>query len=182
MDVKVFNCILSKMEKSSSELLNHSERTAILCYAAAKELELDANYLEIAYMAGLLHDVGKINLPSILKLKEQNIEIDKIYPYFSAAIVNCFDDCEEVADVIIQCNENIDGSGYPNGLQNEEIGLIARILRIADYYDDCRMKGLTHDETTKQIRENTDIIFPKKIITPFIKSIIKNELQFDYED
>lgn len=181
MNVKDFQHIMDLMEQNNlNNVLEHGERTAMLCYATAKEFDLDPEYLEIAYISGLLHEVGKVNLPNKLMLREQEIDVENIYPYFSSNLIRCFKGFENVADVVIQNAENIDGTGYPYGLAGEEIGFIARILRISDYYDTCRMNGLTHDETTKKIRENTDIIFPKKIITPFIKSVIKNELHLDY--
>lgn len=182
MDVKVFEYVLSTMEHKLEYLLKHAERTAVLCYATARELELDSEYKEIAYMSGLLHEIGKMFLSNKVKIGDQNIDIEKIYPYFSSSMVKCFEGFDDVASVIIQNAENIDGSGYPMGLEGEEVGAIARILRISDYYDTCRMNGLTHDETTKKLRENSDIIFPQKLITPFIKAVIKNELQLEYEE
>lgn len=180
MNVRDFQYIMDLMEQNNlSDVLEHGERTAMLCYATAKEFDLDPEYLEIAYTSGLLHEIGKVNLHDKLILREHEIDVENIYPYFSANLIKCFKGFENVAGVVIQNSENYDGSGYPYGLAGEEIGFIARILRISDYYDTHRMNDMTHDETTKKIRENTDIIFPKKIITPFIKAVIKNKLHGD---
>ena len=180
MNVKKIEYIIKLMEDYDIKMAEHSERTAMLCYAFAKELKLDAEYLEIAYMSGLLHDVGKIGHCDFVKIGNLNLELEKIYPYFSEAIISKFEGFEDVAKVVIQSSENYDGSGYPYQLFGEDIGTIATILRISDYYDTQRSKGLSHDETTKLLRENSDIIFPKKSITPFIKSVINNDLQFEY--
>lgn len=182
MNVKQVEYIIKLMEDFSQEMLDHSERTAMLCYALAKELKLDPEYLEIAYMSGLLHDVGKIGYGDIIKIGEIEVEIQKIYPYFSQAIINKFEGFQDISKVVIQNAENYDGSGYPLKLSGENIGTIASILRICDFYDEQRMNGFSHDDTTKLLRLNSDIIFPKKIITPFIKSVINNDLQFGYHE
>lgn len=170
------------MEQNSESMLVHSERTAALCYATARELNLEPEELEIVYIAGLVHELGKIGLPTKIRLRDEFVDLNKIYPYFTATLLNNYEELESLNEVIMQHQENYDGSGFPNGLKGDEINLLAIILRIADFYDTQRLTGLTHDETTKLLRENSDIIFPRKIITPFIKSVIKNELQFEYDE
>lgn len=182
MNVKKVEYIIKLMEDFSQEMLDHSERTAMLCYALGKELKLDPEYLEIAYMSGLLHDIGKIGFNEFVKIGDVNVEIEKIYPYFSQIIINKFEGFEDIGKVVIQNSENYDGSGYPLGLSGDNIGVIASILRICDFYDQQRANGISHDDTTKLLRLNSDIIFPKKIITPFIKSVINNDLQFEYHE
>ena len=179
MNVKKIEHIIKMMEEYNVKMAEHSERTAMLCYAFAKELKLDAEYLEIAYMSGLLHDIGRMGHNEVVKIDDINVNIERIYPYFSEAIISKFEGFENVAKVIIQSAENYDGSG-PLKLTGDNIGTIATILRISDFYDTQRSSGLSHDETTKLLRLNSDIIFPKKIITPFIKSVINNDLQFEY--
>ena len=180
MNIKNFNYLLSKMEESANEILLHSERVSALCYAVGQELNLEPEELEIVYLVGLLHEIGKVGLPSKIKLENEYVDVDKIYPYLTYAILNSYEEYNELKDIIIQHQENIDGTGYPNGLVGTEINTLAIIIRIADFYDSNRMSGLNHDETTKKLRENSDKIFPRKIITPFIKAIIKNELQNEY--
>ncbi len=182
MNVKTVDHILNLMKDFSQQLSDHSDRTAMLCYALARELKLDPEYLEISYMSGLLHDVGRIGHEEFMEVKDLKIGIKKIYPYFSKLIIGKIEGFEDVAEVVSQNAENYDGSGYPDGLSGENIGAIASILRICDYYDYKRSKGISHEDTTKLLRENSDIIFPRKIISPFIKSVINNDLQFEYGD
>lgn len=182
MDIKVLDFLISRIEKTMPEVLVHGERTASLCYVLAKELDLDNDDLEIAYMSGLLHEVGKIDIYEGVQLNGNNVDIEQLYPYFTISILNNFPGFEKLSTVIMQHQENINGSGTPIGLKDEQIDLLAKILRIADYYDTQRSKGLSHDDTTKLLRQYSDIYFPRKIITPFIKSVIKNELQFEYEE
>lgn len=177
MNLTKIDYVIKKMEDIN--ILNHSERTAILCYNLARELYFEPKDLEIAYVAGLLHEIGKIDLPKTLKINNVEVKGEDIYPYFSASMVNCFEDFDSILEILSQGLENVDGSGL-RGLSEDKISRIAKILRICDYYDTCRSSGLSHDETTKKIRENSDIIFPKKLITPFIKSLLKEGLHLEY--
>lgn len=181
MDVKKVSNVISNMEKLDSKMLDHCERTSVLCYALGKEIDLDKEELEIVWMAGYLHEVGKIGLNKEIKLREDLIDLEKIYPYFTVAILNNYEGFEALSNVLIQHKENVDGSGYPMGLHHEDIDLLAMIIRIADFYDTTRASGINHEDACKLLRQNSDVIFPRKIITPFIKSVIKNELQFEYD-
>ena len=145
MDIKKFDYLLSKMEKDTLETLEHSERTAVLCYATGKELELESKELEIVYLAGLLHELGKLELPMKLKLRDEFVDLDKIYPYFTTTILNNYQEFESLKEIVMQHQENYDGSGYPCGLHGDEINILAVILRIADFYDAKRIQGSTHD-------------------------------------
>jgi len=166
--------ILDYMEKDFPELYSHSERTALLCYVLAKELKLSYKEVELCYIAGLLHEIGKLYIPDKIKIKNDLINSDDIYFLFTICILKNYDEFEKVIDVIAQHLENFDGSGIPGNFKEEDINILSRILRICDYYDDHKMKRLIHEDITKLLRKNSNIIFPSKIITPFIKSVIKN--------
>lgn len=178
MNIKVLDHIISRMENEAFDLYSHSERTSLLCYAVAKELDLYPEELEQAYFAGLLHEIGKLDFR-----EEQMgiVNIENLYPYFTASILNNCEGYDKLSKIILQYKENYDGTGEPQGLKEDEINIIAKILRIADFYDEKRASGLTHDETTKLLREYSDKYFPRRIITPFIKAIIKNDLQNEYQ-
>lgn len=179
MNINKISDILKRMEEQKPDLFAHCERTAMLCYVTGKELKLSSDEIELVYFAGLLHEVGKLDIPSqILIDQTQNLIINssRLYPFFTVSILKNYEGFNRLEEIIMQHCENHNGSGYPNGLKGDEIGICARILRIADYYDTLRMTGLTHDETTKKLREQHDIMYPNKIITPFIKSIRNNKL------
>jgi HD-GYP domain-containing protein (c-di-GMP phosphodiesterase class II) len=183
MNIKTVSGILQRMELQKPDILLHCERTAMLCYVTGKELKISPEELELVYFAGLLHEIGKLDIQTqILIGKEEQLVIDteKLYPFFTVSILKNYDGFEQLEEIIMQHQENHDGSGYPNGLKGDEINIHARILRIADFYDSLRINGLSHDETTKILRKNSEIIYPNKIITPFIKSVINNQLQFEY--
>lgn len=177
MDIKNLS-ILNIIEKENPELLTHGEHVAILSYAFGKDLDLDKDELEILWMAGYLHEIGKFRLEDKILLNNEKVDLEKIYPYFTLQMLNMVDGFDKIKLPIIQHCENVDGTGYPNGLKHSQIDLYGMILRIADIYATAR-KTLNHDESCKILREYSDKYISRKIITPFIKSILKNELNED---
>jgi len=171
------NHILNYMEKNSPELYSHSERTALLCYVLAKELKLSFEEVGLCYIAGFLHEIGKLYIPEEIKIKEGIIiNNNDIYFRFTNCILKNYNGFEKIIEIVTQHQENFDGSGIPGDFKEEDINIFSRILRICDFYDTQKMNGLIHEDITKILRKNGNIIFSSKIITPFIKSIIKNNL------
>jgi HD-GYP domain-containing protein (c-di-GMP phosphodiesterase class II) len=170
MNLSDLNDIFLICEQKNEALYRHMERVSLLCYATGKELELSSKELEIVYISGLLHDIGKFNI---------NIDLHH-YSTISSAIVNSLNGFNDVPNVILQIEEQFNGKGYPLGLKESEIKLLSYIVKISDYYDELRINGLTHDESTIQLRSNSNLLFPGQIITPFIKAIVKNDLQHEY--
>lgn len=176
MDLKKLDHILNLMEENGT--LVHAERVAMLSYATAKEFNMYPDELETVYLAGLLHEIGKMGLPE--NLRQHGVKIDEIYPYVTVSMLKMIDGFEGLSEAILHHTENVDGSGYPLGITNDEINILSKIVKIADFYDHCRLSGMTHDETTKKIREQSDIMFVKKLITPFLKTIIDNDFLEEY--
>jgi len=178
VDLNNVKHILNYMEKNFSELYSHSERTALLCYVLAKELKLPYDEVESCYVAGLLHEIGKLYISKEVKIKEGLIiDSNDIYSKFTNCILKNYEEFETVENIITQHQENFDGSGIPGDFKEDDISILSIILRICDFYDTYKMEGLIHEDITKLLRKNSNIIFPNKIITPFIKSILKNELK-----
>ncbi|WP_155825403.1 HD domain-containing phosphohydrolase [Hippea alviniae] len=118
----------------------HSERVALYSQRIAAKLGLNEEMQHKLYIAGLLHDLGKVAIPdSILlkpgKLSEYEYEIMKYHPEFSYEIIKDVEMFKDIALIVRQHHERCDGSGYPDGLKCEEIKLEGRILAIADVFD-----------------------------------------------
>ena len=118
----------------------HTERVATVAVALARRLGLRNGELEAIEIGALLHDIGKIGIPeTILRkqgpLNEAEWAIMRTHPVVSDYILSEL----ELDPIVRQCarssNERIDGQGYPNGLQGEEIPLAARIVFVADAFD-----------------------------------------------
>ena len=94
----------------------------------------------LAHLCGLVHDVGKIGLPAGLLEKpgaltlEERRQMEK-HSEIGEQILRKVDDYGEIADVVRHHHERVDGLGYPDGLQGDEIPVLARIIAVADAYN-----------------------------------------------
>ena len=115
----------------------HQRRVAQLAAAIAREMGLDEKTVEGVYMAGLIHDIGKIRVPSGIlcnpgRLTEAEFAIIKPHPEIGYNILKGIEFPWPIAQIVLQHHERLDGSGYPRALKNGAILLEARILAVAD--------------------------------------------------
>jgi PAS domain S-box-containing protein/putative nucleotidyltransferase with HDIG domain len=118
----------------------HQQRVSRLSYALAEALGLDAGRREATRMAALLHDVGKISVPSELlskpgKLSELEFQLIRQHPVISAEILKSVDFPYPIWRFVREHHEKLDGSGYPDGLSGNAISLESRIICVADVMD-----------------------------------------------
>jgi len=115
----------------------HQERVTKLACALAEELGLAPDKVDNLRIGGMLHDLGKIYVPAEIlskpgKLTEFEFGILKTHPQVGYDILRSIDFPPEVAAMVAQHHERINGSGYPRGLKGEEICIEARCLGVAD--------------------------------------------------
>ncbi|HEY0938831.1 MAG TPA: HD domain-containing phosphohydrolase [Steroidobacter sp.] len=124
-------------ERHDPHTAGSSRRLAALAVAIAREAGLDGERQHGLRVAALLHDIGNIAVPaSILgkpgPLTETELALMRTHVEEGCQLLADIDFGAPVADIIYQSHERFDGSGYPRGLQGEDIMLEARILAIAD--------------------------------------------------
>ena len=115
----------------------HASRVALVAAAIGEELGLDKDRVEGLRVAGQLHDIGKIKVPSELlsrpgTLMPAEFELIKYHAQAGYDVLKTVDFPWPVAEVAHQHHERIDGSGYPQGLKGDAICLEARIMAVAD--------------------------------------------------
>ncbi|MBN2509601.1 MAG: substrate-binding domain-containing protein [Spirochaetales bacterium] len=115
----------------------HQRRVADLARVIGLELGLDNDEVEGIRMAGILHDLGKIYVPSEIlnkpgKLRDLEFDLIKIHCEVAYDILKPIKFPWPIAQIILQHHEHMDGTGYPNGLKGDEICLAARIIHVAD--------------------------------------------------
>jgi putative nucleotidyltransferase with HDIG domain/PAS domain S-box-containing protein len=129
---------ISRMvEMRDAYTAGHEARVAELATKIAMELKLSGQEIEGIRTAGLIHDIGKINVPvEILNkpgiLNPLELLFVKEHAQSGYEILRGIEFPWPIADIVRQHHERMDGSGYPRGLRNEEILFAARIIAVAD--------------------------------------------------
>ncbi len=118
----------------------HSRRVAIVSRKLAQLFGFDEHHAERVYLAGLMHDIGKIGIPEAVlrkpgKLTSSEYETMQRHPEIGATILSGIRQMEDLIPVILHHHERLDGGGYPSGLSGDEIPIEALIVGLADGFD-----------------------------------------------
>jgi PAS domain S-box-containing protein/putative nucleotidyltransferase with HDIG domain len=135
--IATVNALASAAESRDPYTAGHQRRVTVLACAIATEMGLPEEQFAGLRLAGLIHDIGKINIPvQILnkpgRISEIEFSIIKTHSQTGYNIVKDIEFPWPVARIILQHHERLDGSGYPVGLKAGEIVGEARILAVAD--------------------------------------------------
>jgi PAS domain S-box-containing protein/putative nucleotidyltransferase with HDIG domain len=131
------SALASALEKRDPYTAGHQQRVALLACMIADEMGFSREQIEGIRVAGVLHDIGKIFVPSDILSKPGKLISFEMSLVQTHADVG-YDILKEVefpwpiAQIVLQHHEKLDGSGYPQGLKGEEILLEARIIAVAD--------------------------------------------------
>ena len=136
----LLHSLTSAVDAKDAYTCGHSERVALLSRHLAMEIALSDSEVEQIYMAGLLHDVGKIGVPeSVLqktgRLTAEEFEQMKKHPQIGARILADVKQVKALIPGVLHHHERYDGKGYPAGLAGNDIPLMGRIICLADCFD-----------------------------------------------
>ncbi|MGW7429775.1 HD-GYP domain-containing protein [Streptomyces sp. NPDC054861] len=118
----------------------HSERVGRASVLIARELDMTEERLELLRFAGILHDVGKLGVPTRVLRKDGPLtpperRVIELHPEYGHEIVRGIGFLGEARTAILHHHERMDGSGYPYGLKGEQIPEFARVVAVADAFD-----------------------------------------------
>lgn len=131
---------LARLKTSDEYTYMHSVAVCAMMIALARQLSLEEEQVREAGMAGLLHDVGKMLMPTEVlnkpgRLTDYEFDIMRTHPAAGYKMLLKSDFCAGVMEVCLHHHEKVDGSGYPDQLQGEQISLLARMAAVCDVYD-----------------------------------------------
>ncbi|WP_239146488.1 HD-GYP domain-containing protein, partial [Streptomyces sp. SID10815] len=118
----------------------HSERVGQASVLIARELGLADERVETLRFAGILHDVGKLGVPTRLLRKDgpltpEERRVIELHPEYGHEMVRGISFLDEARSAILHHHERLDGSGYPYGLRGGQIPECARVVAVADAFD-----------------------------------------------
>ena len=152
----------------------HQRRVANLARAIATEMGLPEEQIEGIRMATVIHDLGKITVPTDIlnkpgRLSEHEFGIIKGHPEVGYDILKTIEFPWPIAQIVLQHHEGMDGSGYPQGLSGEEILLEARIVAVADVVEAMAShrpyrpaRGI--DEALEEISQNRGVLYDPDVV------------------
>jgi response regulator RpfG family c-di-GMP phosphodiesterase len=169
--------LTAALETRDSETHGHSERVVTYSLRLGREYGLTAEQMKSLEFGSLLHDIGKIGVPDLIlrkpaKLTDEEWILMREHPLHGQQILRGIEFLEGPARVVAQHHEKWDGSGYPLGLQGEDIDLCARIFSVADAFDAITSdrvyrRGKSYQEAADELDEWAGRQFDPKVVEAF---------------
>ncbi|HUW23220.1 MAG TPA: HD-GYP domain-containing protein [bacterium] len=167
----------------------HQQRVSQLATAIAKELNFSKEKIEGIRIASLIHDIGKIGLPTEIlskptKLNDIEFNLIKGHSKIGYDILKSIDFSYPVAQIILQHHERLNGSGYPQGLKSEDILLEAKIIGVADVVEAMSSHrpyrpALGIDKALKEIFQNKGILYGPEVVDACLRLFKKKGFKLE---
>ncbi len=132
--------LVAALDARDQYTAGHSAAVAIYARDIAERMGLSDEDQRLAHLCGLVHDIGKIGLPPGLLEKPGALTLDErrqmqLHSEIGERILSKWDRHTEISKIVRHHHERVDGEGYPDGLREEEIPLISKIISVADAYN-----------------------------------------------
>ncbi len=178
----LINTLAETVELKDVGTGQHSRRVMTLALALAQRLGIkDPEELGAIKYGAILHDIGKVGIPEEIllkpsKLSKEEFEIMKQHTLLGEKVVSQVPGWELVADIVRHHHENIDGTGYPDGLTKDEISKRAQIVAIVDVYaalteERPYRRGMTKEEALNLMKTLVGTKFAPEIFEEFVKLV-----------
>ncbi|MFQ6000338.1 MAG: GAF domain-containing protein [Anaerolineae bacterium] len=188
LNLQTIEALARAVEAKDPYTAGHSTVVTDHAVAIAERMGLAAEEIETLRMAGLLHDIGKIGIPgSVLnkpsRLTSAEFIMIQSHPVISAEIIGKVKPLTGTVPVIRHHHERYDGTGYPDGLKEEETPLLARILAVADGFeamtsDRPYRKAFTVEEAIEELKAGAGTRWDPAVVEAFLE-ILEEESTVD---
>jgi putative nucleotidyltransferase with HDIG domain len=134
------SALVAALDARDRYTAGHSAVVAVYARDIARRMGLSEQEQSLAYLAGLLHDIGKVGLPPGILEKEGPLTLDERrkmeeHAAIGERILREVEGFAEVARIVRHHHERIDGNGYPDALKDDAIPIISRIIAVSDAYN-----------------------------------------------
>jgi len=175
----IIHVMVLTIESRDPYTAGHQHRVTLLASTLAQEMGLSEKDVEGVKMASLIHDLGKISVPSEIlskpgKLTEIEFNLVKTHPQSGYEILKNITLPWPIAQIVLQHHERLDGSGYPLGLKDKEILLEAKIIGVADVVEAMASHrpyrpALGIEKALEEISQNKGLLYDSKVVDTCIK-------------
>lgn len=183
------HALASATEMRDPYTAGHQRRVANLARAIATEMDLPKEQIEGIRIAGTIHDIGKIYIPAEILTKPtklSTIEFELIKTH-SQGGYNVLKDIEfpwPIAQIVLEHHERLNGSGYPNGLQSDQILIESKIIAVADVVEAMATHrpyrpALGIDIALDEIKKNKGILYDSGTVDACVKIFTEQEFSLD---
>jgi putative nucleotidyltransferase with HDIG domain len=181
---RTLSALVAAVETKDLYTRGHSDRVALLCDLMAVSLALSHQDTEALRFAGMLHDIGKIAIPTrVLRKADKLSDADLLSIATHAArgveMVRDIEFLKGSTEAILHHHERMDGCGYPGGLGGEDIPLHARIIAVADAFDSLTTSrshrdAHTVEEAVAELHERAGTQFDPSIIAALERGLARH--------
>jgi putative nucleotidyltransferase with HDIG domain len=181
--------VASTVEVRDPYTAGHQRRVATLARAIAEEMNLPAHQVEGIFMAGVVHDLGKIYVPAEIlskpsRLNDIEFNLIRTHSQVGYDLLKTIEFPWPIAKIVHQHHERLDGSGYPQGLFSEQILLEAKIICVADVVEAMASHrpyrpAMGVEKALKHIDEESGNLYDSKAVFTCLELFSEKGFQFD---
>ncbi|MEK6531167.1 MAG: HD domain-containing phosphohydrolase [Deltaproteobacteria bacterium] len=183
--------LAAAIEKRDPYTGGHTKRVLEYSHAIARHLDIPKEMIEMVKLSAVLHDVGKIGVEDRILRKEAPLDSTevmamKMHPQFGAEILGHIPQLKDIVPGMLYHHERLDGLGYPSGLRDGNIPLIARIISVADTFDAMTTtrpyrRGLPSEVAFNELRKYSGTQFDAAVVAAFLKAFKSGDVNFNPE-
>jgi HD-GYP domain-containing protein (c-di-GMP phosphodiesterase class II) len=178
--------LTAAIDAKDSYTQGHSQRVSDYSVAISIEMNMDSEFIHRIRIGSMLHDVGKIGIPDEIlqkrgELTPSEYEMMKQHPIVGETMLSKIRTLRSELAAVMEHHERLDGSGYPRGLQGEEISMVGRIVAVADAFDAMTSdrpyrKRMSDDEAISRLRAVAGTKFDGAVISALVNVRQSNNL------
>lgn len=182
--------LIATLDARDRYTAGHSAAVAVYARDIARELGLSSEAVETAYVAGLVHDIGKIGLPASVLEKNGPLTLEErrlmqTHSGIGERILRNVPDYHTVAAIVRYHHERVDGNGYPDGLTIQDIPLLSRVIAVADAYnamtsDRPYRQALSSVVACQRLRDAAGVQFDESVVAGFARVLAREDTPYLY--
>jgi putative nucleotidyltransferase with HDIG domain len=182
---RTLSALVAAVETKDLYTRGHSERVASLCDLMAGSLALSHQETEALRFAGILHDIGKLAIPTRVLRKADRLsdtDLDRIATHVARGVemVRDIEFLSDSTEAILHHHERMDGLGYPAGLRGEDTPLLARIIAVADAFDSLttsrfHREALAVEEALDELRKRAGTQLDPSIVAALERALVRHD-------